>query len=93
MASKASKSIDTKLAERAESLLVQITESKLKAFAFRLVDEGLSEADWLESVGSFLALRPPSKWKDEDEDTFDRELGNAGWPIQASGKFIIWQGP
>ena len=63
-----------KLAERAESLLVQITESKLKAFAFRLVDEGLSDTDWLESVGSFLALRPPSKWKDENEDTFDREL-------------------
>ena len=46
----------------------------MKAFAFRLVDEGLSEADWLESLGSFLALRPPSKWKDEDEDTFNREL-------------------
>ena len=63
-----------KLAERAESLLVQITESKLKAFAFRLVDEGLSEVDWLESLGSFLALRPPSKWKDGDEDTFNHEL-------------------
>ena len=46
----------------------------MKAFAFRLVDDGLSEADWLESLGSFLALRPPSKWKDGDEDTFNREL-------------------
>ncbi|MBI4524601.1 MAG: hypothetical protein HY695_12405 [Deltaproteobacteria bacterium] len=64
------------LAERAEQLLVQVTENKLKAFAFRLMDEGLPDADWLESVGSFLALRPPSKWKDEDEDTFDRELEN-----------------
>jgi hypothetical protein len=63
-----------KIAARAESLLVQITENKMKAFAFRLVDEGLSEADWLESLGSFLALRPPSKWKDGDEDTFNREL-------------------
>jgi len=65
-----------KLAERAEQLLVQVTETKLKAFAFRLIDAGLADADWLESVGSFLALRPPSKWKDEDEDTFDRELEN-----------------
>lgn len=65
-----------KLAERAEQLLVQVTETKLKGFAFRLIDEGLPDADWLESVGSFLALRPPSKWKDEDEDTFDRELEN-----------------
>lgn len=63
-----------KLAQRAEQLLVQVTESKLKAFAFRIFDEGLPEVDWLESVGSFLALRPPSKWKDGDEDTFNREL-------------------
>ena len=46
----------------------------MKAFAFRLVDDLLSEADWLESLGSFLALRPPSKWKDGDEDTFNGEL-------------------
>ncbi|HXG07510.1 MAG TPA: hypothetical protein VNI77_09330 [Nitrososphaera sp.] len=65
-----------KLAERAEQLLVQVTETKLKAFAFRLIDAGLVDANWLESVGSFLTLRPPSKWKDEDEDTFDRELEN-----------------
>jgi hypothetical protein len=63
-----------KLAERAEQLLVQVTENKLKAFAFRLIDDGLPDADWLESIGSFLALRPPSKWKDEDEDTFGSEL-------------------
>lgn len=65
-----------KITERAESLLVQITENKMKAFAFRLVDEGLSEADWLESLGSLLALRPPNKWKDIDEETFERELEN-----------------
>ncbi|MDL5048059.1 hypothetical protein QQ054_18750 [Oscillatoria amoena NRMC-F 0135] len=63
-----------KLAERAENLLVRVTENKLKAFAFRLFDESLSETDWLNSVGSVLALRPPDKWKDEDEDTFHREL-------------------
>lgn len=64
----------SKLASRAEQLLVRVTENKLKAFAFRLFDEGLGEADWINSVGSVLALRPPDKWKDEDEDTFNREL-------------------
>jgi len=63
-----------KLAARAEQLLLQVTESKLKAFAFRIYDEGLPESEWLESVGSLLALRPPSRWQDEDEDTFHREL-------------------
>ena len=62
------------LATRTERLLVQVTENKLKAFTFRLFDEGLSESDWLNSVGSVLALRPPDRWKDEDEDTFHREL-------------------
>jgi hypothetical protein len=63
-----------KLASRAEQLLIRVTENKLKAFAFRLCDAGLAEGDWLESVGSLLALRPPKKWKDEDEDAFMREL-------------------
>jgi hypothetical protein len=66
-----------KLAGRAEQLLIRVTESKLKAFAFRLFDETLSESDWLNSVGSVLALRPSDKWKDEDEDTFRRELESA----------------
>ena len=63
-----------KIAARAERLLVQVSENKLKAFAFRLIDMTLPEADWLESVGSVLALRPPSRWRDDDEDTFQREL-------------------
>jgi hypothetical protein len=67
-----------KLSVRCEQLLFQATESKLKAFAFRIADNSLPGTDWLESVGSFLALRPPSRWKDEDEDTFDRELSNLG---------------
>jgi hypothetical protein len=67
-----------KLAGRAEPMLVRVTESKLKAFAFRLFDENLPEPDWFNSVGSVLALRPLEKWKDEDEDTFFRELESAG---------------
>ncbi len=62
------------LAERAGQLLLYVTESKLKAFAFRLFDDALPEPEWLESIGSLLALRPPNKWKDEEEDTFVREL-------------------
>ena len=67
-----------KLSTRCQQLLLQATESKLKAFAFRLADDSLPNPDWFESVGSLVALRPPSRWKDEDEDTFDRELSNLG---------------
>jgi hypothetical protein len=62
------------LANRAERLIVRVTDNKLKSFVFRLFDQTLSESDWLISVGSVLALKPPDKWRDEDEATFEREL-------------------
>lgn len=62
------------IADRAEGLLLHVTEPKLKAFCFRLFDDQLAEGEWLESLGSLLALRPPKLWRDEDEDTFEREL-------------------
>lgn len=63
------------LAERAEQLLISVTESKLRAFCLRLMDANLPEDDWLESVGSYLACKPPAKWQDEDEGVFKYELG------------------
>lgn len=62
------------LAERSMRILVSITEPKLKAFCLRLVDDNLPEDEWIESLGSYLALKPPSKWHDIEEDMFDREL-------------------
>ena len=40
------------------------------------MDDGLSESDWLESIGSHLALKPPSKWHDAEEDVFNTELAH-----------------
>lgn len=62
------------IAGRAENLLLHVTEPKLKSFCFRLFDDQLAEGEWLESLGSLLTLRPPKLWRDENEDTFDREL-------------------
>jgi len=62
------------IAARAEGLLLHVTEPKLKSFCFRLFDDQLAEGEWLESLGSLLALRPPQRWRDEDEDNFNREL-------------------
>jgi len=64
----------TEIAGRAERLVMNVSEPKFKAFCLRLMDEILPEGDWLESLGSYLALRPPSKWRDEEEDLFDRDL-------------------
>src|SRR5262249_16845462 len=43
------------LAERAEKLVVNVRDMDLKAFCLRVMDNNLSEPDWLESVGSFVA--------------------------------------
>jgi hypothetical protein len=62
------------LAAGAEKIVLAVTEPQLKAFCLRLIDDNLPESDWLESLGSYLALKPPSKWHDAEEDTFSSEL-------------------
>jgi len=66
------------IAERATTILPSIGEPRLKALCMRLSDDGLSDAKWVESVGSFLASRPPSKWNDSDEGQFQHELAVLG---------------
>src|SRR3989442_13672630 len=38
------------------------------------MDDNLPDSEWLESLGSYLALKPPSKWHDAEEDAFSNEL-------------------
>lgn len=64
----------TGLARRAEQVVLGVTEPKLRAFCLRLMDDNLPESEWLESIGSFLALKPPAKWHDAEEDLFNQEL-------------------
>ena len=64
----------TALSTRSEQILLTITEPKLRAFCLRLMDDSLPESDWLESVASYLALKPPSKWHDVEEEVFSDEL-------------------
>lgn len=71
----------TALAARSEQIMLAVMEPKLRAFCLRLMDDKLAEAEWLESIGSCLALKPPSKWHDAEEDLFTNEL------IQYAGRF------
>lgn len=63
-----------RLAKRAERVILLANESRLKALCLRLADTKLPEAMWLESLGSLLALQPPGRWRDQEEDVFRREL-------------------
>ena len=62
------------LATRAEALLPGLTDRELNAFCLRAADAKRTETEWLESIGSCLALKPPSKWDDACEVKFTGEL-------------------
>ena len=64
------------LSDRAKQICLTVTEPQLKAFCLRLMDDGLPESDWLESIGSHLGLKPPSRWHDPEEDLFSSELAH-----------------
>lgn len=62
------------LSERCEGLIINIRDIDLKAFCLRLIDSHLPESDWLESIGSYVANTPPTRWKDDDESAFMEKL-------------------
>ena len=63
------------LVGRAQPLPPLTTNTALRAFLVRLLDERLDEDRWLESLGAVLGKRPPSGWVDADEETFTAALG------------------
>lgn len=54
------------IALRAELAREWIGDLGLKAFAFRLSERTLPDREWLESVASVLAQKPPNQWNDGD---------------------------
>jgi hypothetical protein len=59
---------------RAQRVTLYAKEPRLKTLCLRLADENLSDIAWIESLGSFIASKPPSKWVDLDESMFAQEL-------------------
>jgi hypothetical protein len=64
------------LFDRAEAIMTSITEARLKAFCFRLLDQTLADNDWIVALSSVVVELPPSKWKDEHEEQFAQEIEN-----------------
>ncbi|HEX7997931.1 MAG TPA: hypothetical protein VF528_06030 [Pyrinomonadaceae bacterium] len=56
---------------RALPLLDLTVELKLKSFIFRVTDDELEYVDWLESVSTLLANKPPASWNDTDLARFE----------------------
>ncbi|KRA65307.1 ATP-binding protein [Rhizobium sp. Root651] len=63
------------LAGRASRVSLAAREPRLRAFALRLRDPGLSDDAWAEALASFVVARPPSRWMPGDEVRFGEEIG------------------
>lgn len=63
-----------RIAPQAETVVVAVTDPDLRTFALKLSDEISTEGEWLESLGSFLVRRPPSRWRDQDETMFAQQF-------------------
>lgn len=63
------------LAQRAAGVSVAAREPRLRAFALRLRDAGLSSDAWAESLASLVVAKPPARWTPGDEPRFVEEIG------------------
>ncbi len=64
----------SELAARAEPLLEVVIETQLKGFLIHLYSEGHDFKGWIESIGTFLAKKPPASWSDADKAQFEVNL-------------------
>ncbi len=64
------------LASAAKALLVAVRDPDLKTLCHRFADTALPDSEWLESLGSLVCAKPPSKWIGSDEEVF---LGKFGY--------------
>jgi len=63
------------LAARASRVSLVAREPRLRTFALRLRDPGLSDTAWAEALASYVVAKPPSKWLAADEARFAEEAG------------------
>lgn len=62
------------LTRRAGQLSLDSLEPDLRSFVLRAADAALADSQWLESILSFLAGKPPAHWSDADEVRFEFRL-------------------
>lgn len=63
------------LGARASRLIAAAVDPQLKAFLLRAIEHDLSREEWLVSMGTLLAAKPPSAWYDRDLEQLRLNLG------------------
>ncbi|MCA9700454.1 MAG: hypothetical protein KC431_23205 [Myxococcales bacterium] len=66
--------LQRELGQRGARVFPHAIAPKLRAFLIRLVDEQMPRTEWLVSIGTLLAKKPPEHWADPDFDVFRTEL-------------------
>lgn len=66
----------SELVERARGILPKTADVSLKSFLIRVLSEQMSDAEWLESVATVLAGKPPKNWHDTDFDQAQLSLAD-----------------
>jgi hypothetical protein len=64
----------SELGERATRLLALAVEARLKGFVIRAIDDGAEHEEWLVSLATYLASKPPAEWLDSDSEQFQVQL-------------------
>jgi hypothetical protein len=62
------------LRDRAQRVLPLTVEPAVRVFLVRVSDEALDQDDWLISLATHLASKPPAEWVDRDRDQFGVQL-------------------
>ncbi len=65
-----------RVAARAARVSLAAREPRLRTFALRLRDPGLSDEAWAEALASSTVARPPTSWTSADEARFAEEVGS-----------------
>jgi len=66
--------LKNELGGRGARLFPHANDPKLRAFLLRLVDADMPLEEWLVSIGTLFAKKPPEHWSDPDSDRYTKEL-------------------
>lgn len=77
------------LASRTARLVSIAGDPDLKAFLMRTSDSSLGGDEWLVSVATFLAAKPPARWNDTDIDAMQAKLARLVPKLRAAEALAI----
>ena len=85
--------LQSELASRAAVLANLAVEPKLKTFVVRAADASLEREDWLVSLATQLASKPPAEWVEGDEERFQVQLARVARRFRSMESVALDAGP